>query len=273
MESLTSLFMYIPGIIIFLVGSGQVRQWLRRKRADYCVEGSVLSCKHIVKKDKKNREIYNYYHVVVEYTDPQTKHTQQHTVKSLSEYAIGQPVRMHRYKGGTELEIDKSDGESLFHPWVVMLSGAFLILLVLEENQGREIQAMLCLAIVMTAAGANLIMNYVSLKRADLQSLDAAIIDIYIRQISKETKILRGSKYTYYPIVKYEINGKENIRLCKTNSSGENTFKVGEHMRLYYNRYTGTVQENHARKSAAAAGILLALLGILIGASILTTLI
>ena len=75
MADLSKLFMYIPGIILFLVGSGQVKDWLYMRRMGSCVEAGVTNCKHVVKKDKKDREIYNYYDVTVEYRNPQTSGT------------------------------------------------------------------------------------------------------------------------------------------------------------------------------------------------------
>lgn len=273
MTEISQLFMYIPGIIIFLVGSGQVRRWLRMRRSDSCIAASVISCKHVVKKDKKDREIYNYYDVVVEYKNPQTKHQERLAVKSPTEYAVAQQVRMYKEKGSDKPVLAEYADEFLFHPWVTMIGGALLIILALEENRGKEIQAMLCLAIVFAGAGVNLIVDYVLLKKRKLQTIDAVIADIYVRQISKETKILKGAKYTYYPIVRYELNGKENIRRCNINSSGQNTFKTGESMKLYYDAQAQTVLEKHARAGVAAVGVFLVLIGILAGASILSVIV
>lgn len=270
MTDISQLFMYIPGIIIFLVGSGQVRRWLKLHRADSCIDADVIACKHVVKKDKKDRETYNYYDVTVSYRNPQTKHQERLAVKSPTEYAVGQPVRLFRDKRSEKPVLLEWQEEFLFHPWVMMIGGALLIVLALEENKGNEIAAMICLSLVFLGAGVNLIVNYVSLKRRNLQAVEARITDIYTRQISKETKILKGSKFTYYPIVRYELDGKENIRRCNINSSGANTFKVGETMTLYYDPQSRTVLEKHARIGALAAGIFLVFIGVLSGASILS---
>lgn len=270
MTDLSKLFMYIPGIIIFLVGSGQVRNWLRMRRSDSCIDAGVISCKHVVKKDKKDRETYNYYDVTVEYRNPKTSHLERLAVKSPTEYAAAQQVRLMKPKGGEKPVLAEYKEEFLFHPWTVMIGGALLILLALEENKGKEIPAMICLALILIGAGVNLTVDYILLKKRGLQPLDAVITDIYTRQISRETKILKGAKYTYYPIVRYELNGRENIRRCNINSSGQNTFQAGEHLQLYYDPRTQTVLERHARAGAAAVGILLVLIGILAGASILS---
>lgn len=270
MTDISQLLMYIPGIILFLVGSGQVRRWMKKRRADAWIDAEVLSCKHVVKKDKKDREIYNYYDVTVEYQNPQTKHQERLAVKSPTEYAPAQQVKMYKEKGGDRPILEECKDEFLFHPWVTMIGGALLIILALEENRGREVQAMLCLSLILIGAGANLIADYVSLKRRKLQVIDAEITGIYTRQISKETKILKGAKYTYYPIVRYERNGRENIRRCNINSGGQNTFKKGDSMKLYYDPQSKAVLEKGARAGAAAAGAVLMLLGVLTGASILS---
>lgn len=270
MTDFSQLFLYIPGIIIFLVGSGQVRRWLHIHRSGHCVDVSVVSCSHVVKKDKKDREVYNYYNVTVEYVNPGTKHTERQAIKSPTEFAVGQQIRMFRDKDSEKNALTEAEGEFLFHPWVMMIGGALLIVLALMENQGREIEAMLCLAVVLAGAGADLLVNYVSLKRRGLQEIDAVITDIYTRQISKESKILKGSKYTYYPIVRYELNGRQNIRRCNINSSGPNTFKKGDSMKLWYDPQTHAVLEKHARAGMAAAGVILVVIGLLAGASILS---
>ncbi len=273
MADLSKLFMYIPGIILFLVGSGQVKDWLYMRRMGSCVEAGVTNCKHVVKKDKKDREIYNYYDVTVEYRNPQTGHQERLALKSPTEYAQGQQVRMLMAKGGEKPVLMEYRDEFLFHPWVTMVGGALLLLLALEQNQGNEIGAMICLSLLLIGAGGNLVTDYVLLKRRNLQPVEAVITGIYTRQISKETKILKGAKYTYYPVVKYELNKKENIRRCNINSSGQNTFQAGEKMKLYCDPNSGAVLEKHARAGAAVVGILLLLIGLLAGASILSVVI
>ena len=54
----SKLLLYIPGVIIFLVGSGLVRDWLRMRRSDLTSLADVVSCTHVVKKDKKDRDIF-----------------------------------------------------------------------------------------------------------------------------------------------------------------------------------------------------------------------
>ena len=72
MDAFSGFLLYIPGIIIFLVGSGQIRQWLGLHSGGMTFEGTVISCKQVVKKDKKDREIYNYYDLLVELVNPKT---------------------------------------------------------------------------------------------------------------------------------------------------------------------------------------------------------
>ena len=273
MTDISQLFMYIPGIIIFLVGSGQVRRWLRMRQAEALVEAEVISCKSVIKKDKKGREIYHYYDVTVEYKNSTTKHWERLVIKSPTEYATAQRVRMYRPKGELQPVLAECEDEFLFHPWVMMIGGALLLVLVLEQNRGREIPAMICLTIIFLGAGINLLIDYISLKKRNLLMLEADIIDIYKRQISKETKILKGEKYTYYPVVQYELDGKRAIRRCNINSNGANTFRVGERMKLYYDPKQQLVLEKNARIGAALVGMALVFIGILAGASILSVII
>ena len=189
---------YIPGIIIFLVGSSQVREWL-----------------------KKRNDGFN--------TD-----------------------------------------EMLFHPLTMMIVGALLILLALFESQKKEVEAMICLTLIFIGSGISLLYKYFSLKKKNLKPVEAEIIDIHKRQLAKETRILVAAKFTYYPIVKYEINGRECKRMCNINSSSEKTFKIGDKMSLYYEPATGAVLEKHAHPAMIISGTILFAIGALAGLSILS---
>lgn len=270
MTDISQLFLYIPGIIIFLVGSGQVRRWMRMRRQGACADGTVISCNHIVKKDKKDQDIYNYYDVLIEYTDQKSKHQVRQNLKSPSEYAVGQDVRIFWGTESGKPELTEAEEEQLFNPWVMMCGGALLILLALFQNQGHQIRAMICLSAVLIGAGASMLWNFISLKRRNLTELPGEIVEVFSRQISRGTKILRGDRFTYYPVVKYELNGKENIRRCNINSSSANTFKTGESFPLFYDEDKKTVIEKNARISIAVLGAASLIAGILAGLSILS---
>ncbi len=272
MPELSQLLLYIPGAVIFLVGSGQTRSWLRSLRGKGRTDGVILSSEHVQKKDAKERDVFNFYNVTVEYVEPETHHTVRQAFKSQTDYALGQPVYVYRDARGRTAVTEKVD-ESVFHPILLMIGGALLILLALWQNQGNQAAAMGCLAAVLAGAGVAFIWNYIKLKKMGLLPVEGEIIEVFKRQISKESKILKGNRFTYYPIVRYELNGKENIRRCLINSSGEKSFKVGEPMMLYYDEKTGAVREKNAKIAVLIAGIVLLAIGLLAGLSILSVLI
>ena len=269
MTEFSKLFLYVPGVFIFLIGSGRVRSWLHMLRQGGSSQGKVLSCNHIVKKDKKNREVYNFYDVLVEVTDPGSGHKMKKNIKSPTEYAVSQPVRVTEDAAGKPVLADAEE-EALFHPVVTMLGGALLILLALAQNQGKEIQAMACLSILMAGAGAALLYRFTSLKKRNYQKIEAEITGTYTRQISKETKIIRGSRFTYYPIVKYTWNGQEYLRRCHVNASSEKTFQTGDKLALFVDPASGIVREGRENPAMIVGGAVLLVCGVLAGASILS---
>jgi hypothetical protein len=264
---LGQLFLYIPGIVIFLIGSNAIRIQHRIKRLGACTESSVVSCTHVVKKDKQERTVMNYYNVVVEY--PEGGRQTRKTVRSPNEYSVGQQVKLFRNDRG-EYTLLQEENQSCFGPWPTAIGGALLILMALMQNKDNELGAMACLAIVLAGAGAILIHTYTTLKKRDLEPLDGEIIDVFKRQISKETKILRDSKFTYYPIVSYLLDGKKNIRRCSINSSREQDFKVGDRLTLYFDRSKGQVLEQHAKLSFLIWGVALLAVGLLAGVSMIS---
>ncbi|MBO6138156.1 MAG: hypothetical protein J6O71_06040 [Lachnospiraceae bacterium] len=269
MEYFSQLLLYLPGIVIFLVGSGKVRQYMRVHKKGACAEAGVVRCEHVVKKDKADREVYNYYNVFVEFVNPQNHHKVSRSVKSPVEYVKGQRVMLY-LDGSEDSRLTQAVDESLFNPWVLMIIGALLIVLALEENRGNEVPAMLCLSAVLLVVGGSMIVNYALLKRKGLQRLDSKIVDVYKRQISKGTKIIKADKFTYYPIVRYELDGRENMRMCNINSGNANSFKTGDTMPLYLDPATGYVMEKRESPVVLIAGIVIFCIGILAALSILS---
>lgn len=273
MTELSSLLLYVPGIVIFLVGSGQVHKWLSIRRAvrnKKVFDGNVLSAEHIVKKDKKGNTTFDFYNITVEFTNA-SGHKERHAVKSPSQYAVGQQLYvMLENNGKPGYTILENDQSFVFSPWVVMIIGALCILLALWQNQGKEVYAMAALSAIFVVAGGTLIWDYVSMKRRNLSVLNGEIVDVYTRQISRGTKIIKSDKFTYYPIVKYVLDGKENIRKCNLNSGNIQSFKVGDPYMLYLDETNGTVVERKANAFVMAAGVLSLVLGIMAGASILS---
>ncbi len=269
----SKLLLYVPGIVIFLVGSAQTRSWLRYRKPGSSDSGTVVRCTHIVKKDKKGRIQYDYYDVLTEYTDQTTGHSRRKIYKSPNEYAEGQQVRIIHGTGADKTYLTEKEDEFVLHPLAMLLGGALLILLALEENRGNEVAAMAYLTAVLIGGGASLLARFISLKKKQLVPLEAEIIRTWSRQISKETKILKGSKFTYYPIVKYSVDGKESIRRCNVNASQESAFKEGETLTLYLDPQTKAVYEKNANIAYAVFGCLLLAAGILAGLSIFSVIV
>jgi hypothetical protein len=269
MASFSELLIYLPGAVVFLVGSGQTRSWIRQLRGTDKADGVVTACEHVVKKDKKDRDVFNYYDVTVAYNDPKTGKPVKQDFKSPTEYALKQPVKVYKGSDGKMIISEKVD-EDIFHPLAMMLLGALLILLALWQNQGNVVAAMGALSASLILVGAVMIGNYIKLKRMNLQPIEAEITGTYTRQLSKSSKILKSDRFTYYPIVKYEIDGKLNYRRCLINSSNEKNFKKGETLTLYYEPATGAVREKKANPLILAGGILFFLVGLAAGLSILS---
>ena len=264
METISAYFVYIPGIIIFLVGSAQVRQWLFGRKNT--VSALVKKCRRIVKKDQKDRDVFNYFEITAQSASGETV-----SAKSPTEYAENQEVQILRGKNAQNVIAEKT--ERIFHPLAVMTGGALLILLALAENRGNPKAAMVYLCTIMLGAGFALLFHFIDLKKRNLSPISAKIIDIYARQLSKETKIICGSRFSYYPVVEFLLDGKKNIRRLIVNSSRKDSFKQGASIMLYYDAQEKTVLEHKAEPAALIAGIALLAAGLLSAASLLSVLI
>ena len=269
MDALTKLFLYIPGIVVFLAASGQVRTWLAMRRGGM-LNAAVVKCSHVIKKDSQGRETYNFYDVLIEYRNPDNGHTERTALKSPTEYGVGQLVKLLRDKNTGKFELADTKEESAIHPLVMLVGGALLIVLALEQNQGHEIAASAILGVLFLGAGLSLFLNYVMLKRKHLIPVTATVTDIYTRQLTKKSRFLKSDTFTHYPIVKYELDGVESIRRCNVNATSEKGFKVGETLMLYYDPASMNLLEKRAKVSNCVWGILLSAVGILVCVSVIS---
>ena len=272
MSDFSQLLMYIPGIVIFLVASGQVREYLRINKPGATRKGTIKASKHVTKNDKYGRQVFDYFETTVESVDPKTNKKEKSTVKSPVEYPVNQEVDLYFDKATGEPVLMNGINEWIFHPWMGMIGGALLILLALFQTQGKEIYAMLCLSLILIGVGVSMISNYIFLKKKDLQPVTSEITGIYERQISKQGKFSGGAKYTYYPIVKYEINGNEALRRCNVNSSREDSFKIGDTIKLYYSPSEAGVREKGPNLAVLVIGILSLICGLFAVISIISVL-
>ena len=270
MADFSQILSYIPGAVIFLVASGQVRESRRLIRSDLSRNAEVKSAKRVTKNDKYGRVVYDYYEITAESENPSTGKKERHTVKSPVGYEPKQKVTMYFDKVSGEALLGEEIREYLFHPWAGMLFGALLILMALFQNQGKEVLAMTCLALLLTGAGLCMILNYVSLKKKNLETVSAEIVEIYERQISKPGRFSGSGRFTYYPIVRYEKDGVSTLRRCNVNSSRKESFRIGDNVKLYYSPSEDGIREKHANPIILAAGILCVACGILAGLSILS---
>ena len=184
MGDFSKYLMYIPGIVIFLVASGQVRNRAALKRKGALKTGTVRGTEHVKKNDRYGRPTFDYYDTEVELPADGSSRKQTVKVSAPVEYRKGQPLTL--FFGDTKgTPTVATIQESLFSPWLSMVGGALLILLALFQIQEKQIPAMACLAAVMLGAGAGMIANCVYLRKKGLQPVDAKVIDIYKRLINR----------------------------------------------------------------------------------------
>ena len=143
MATFSELFLYIPGAVVFLVGSGQTRSWIRQLRSTGKAEGIVLSCEHVKKKDKKDRDVYNYYNVTVKYTDAESGKSVQQTFKSPTEYAIKQPVKVFQGSDGKTMYLYPGISRQSKDQEKRMVAQMENIIAKSEKRQGEKLEEIL----------------------------------------------------------------------------------------------------------------------------------
>ena len=253
----SQLFLYIPGVVLFIYGTGVFRKTHIKKSEFF--SGKVTKCKFHDKKVKGDKVTEPYYEVFAEFDNGKYVEKVSNTLKN--EYIVGQQVLVCKTPNGSVIADHKDD--YLFNPIATTLGGVILILLAFFQNEGNTGFAMISLSAFLLGSGILLIYRYFMRTKRDLVTIKATVVDVYKRQISKKTKILKGEKFTYYPIVEYELNGQKCMRKCSENASSSKEYKVGNDFVLYFDKNSGAIYEDKIKTTLLIIGVLLTVIGAL----------
>ncbi len=267
MESLSKLLIYIPGILIFLVGSRETAAWLKSFLFGKRISAKVSCVNHVRKKYKAGRNQYNYYNAVLEYKVPNSSRLLKTEMKVPFEPAVGQVIKLSVDREGKNAVFSKNPNTSNIHPAAMTVIGALMLITALEANNGNEVAAAFCIGGMLAAAGISAAVHNIRLKNKKLTAVTGTIVDVFERQISKESKLIKEAKVTHYPIVSFTFDQQEIVFRPEVNSEKETDFKTGDDFLLYYDSKDNEIYEKPAKAAWIAAGILLLILGIVIIAS------
>lgn len=255
--TIESVFLVVIGAVIFVVGTTALRKQIRIKMGKLLKEAKIINISHVTKKDDEGYLIQNYYDIKVEFEDKGK--TLQKTLKCIDQYEKGDTVKIIKdIERGGQYRVYGNDKAPVFGPWILILCGILVICMPFVQLKFGDGYMSMLLAIFLMLIGLGLVLAYIKAKSRDLEEITAEIADILKWQSGQKKKWTNPS-ISYYPIIKYKLNGKEKIMRSRYNSSSVASYKVGKQLVLYKDKNTGDILERGARKSMLIIGIFLIL--------------
>lgn len=234
------IFIVLIGVAVFVMGTSNIRACLRLRRKDAVITGKVLSSRLVEKRNSQGKLIQHYYELTLSCRE--NNKTSQQKLNSTREYEKNDEIRLIRNSG--KLTPLNTGAVSAGMGFIIAIEGMLLAVFpVVYQNRGEK-QGYIVLALLFLVGGFIALAGYLGKKKKNLTEISGEITDILCYQT--EEKKLSKSVESYYPLIRYEVDGKERLLLSSYNSSRETTYKKGAEITLYYDSDTQEIFEKKA---------------------------
>ena len=240
--SIQNIFLVLLGAVIFVVGTTNIRAYLRRRRPENMLRGKVLSSKQTVKRDKEDRLIQHYYELVVQCSGGGKTFNEK--VNSTMEYGKGDKI------------VPSSGGGMTFGTALaITLAGmGIAVFPVVYQNNGEK-EGSFVLVLLLILAGVISASSFLKDRRKKFRELSGEIVDILYYRRGDNKKFSRPVE-SYYPLIKCTVGEKEKIFLSAYNSSTKGTYKTGTKIKLFYDEEQGNIVEKKASPALMGLAVL-----------------
>lgn len=239
--SIQSIFLILLGAAVFVVGTTNIRAYLRMRRPENTLRGKVLSSRLVEKRDKEDRLIQHYYELMVQCSG--AGKTFNEKVNSTMEYGKGDEIKLVR--SGGKIVLSSGAGVTFGTALAITLAGmGIAVFPVVYQNNGEK-EGSFVLVLLLILAGVISASSFLKDRRKQLRELSGEIVDIlYYRR--GDNKKFSKSVESYYPLIKCSVGEKEKIFLSAYNSSTKGTYKTGTKIKLFYDEEQGNIVEKKA---------------------------
>lgn len=259
--SIQTVFIVLLGAAVFVIGTTNIRAYLRLRRPGAVRKGKVLSSRLVEKRDKENRLIQHYYELMVQCSGGGK--TSNEKISSTMEYEKGDEIEL--IQNGARMVPFSGRTVTFGMALAITLAGMGLAVFpVVYQNTGEK-EGSVVLVLLLILAGGIACSSFLRERRKNLVELEGEIKDIlYYR--TGENKRFSKPVESYYPLIRCVIHEKEKIFLSAYNSSTKGTYKIGGRVKLFYDEEGKNIVEKKASPILMVLAVvfwLLALTGIL----------
>ncbi len=249
--SIQNIFLVLLGAVVFVVGTTNIRAYLRRRRPENMLRGKVLSSKQTVKRDKEDRLIQHYYELVVQCSGGGKTFNEK--VNSTMEYGKGDEIKLVR--SGDKIVPSSGGGMTFGTALAITLAGmGIAVFPVVYQNNGEK-EGSFVLVLLLILAGVISASSFLKDRRKKFRELSGEIVDILYYRRGDNKKFSRPVE-SYYPLIKCTVGEKEKIFLSAYNSSTKGTYKTGTKIKLFYDEEQGNIVEKKASPALMGLAVL-----------------
>lgn len=258
--NIQTVFLALLGVVVFVIGTTNIRAYLRQNRPGNILDGKVLSAKLVEKRDKEERLIQHYYELMVQCTGGGKTFNEK--IKSTTQYEKGDTVKL--LKNGDKVALFSEKAVTFGTALAITLAGMGLAVFPVVYLRNGERDGSIVLVLLLILAGVVAFSSFMQDRRKNLVSLQGEIIDILYYRRGENKKFTKPTE-SYYPLIRCTIHEQEKVFLSAYNSSTKGTYRTGAKRKLFYDEEQGRIVERKASPVLvvlAALFWLMALVGI-----------
>lgn len=259
--SIQTVFLVLLGAAVFVVGTTNIRAYLRLQKPGNILSGRVLSSRLVQKRDKEERLIQHYYELMVQCSGGGKNCNEK--INSTMEYEKGDEIKL--VKNGDKTVLFSGKSITFGMALAITLAGMGIAVFPVVYQRTGEKAGSVILVLLLLLGGVVTLTSFVKDRKKSLVGIEGEIIDVLYYRTGENKKLSRPVE-SYYPLIRCSIHEKEKVFLSAYNSSTKGTYKVGAKVKLFYDEEQGTIVEKKASPVLAAAGgvfLLLALVGLI----------
>ncbi len=259
--SIQSIFLVLIGAAVFVIGTTNIRAYLRMQKPGNILKGKVLSVRPVEKRDKEERLIQHYYELMVQCSGGGKTFNEK--INSTMEYEKGDEVKLT--KNGSKVVLFSGRTVTFGMALAITLVGMGVAVFPIVYQNNGEKEGSVILVILLILAGVISCASFMKDRRKNLTAIDGEIVDILYYRIGDNKKFSKPVE-SYYPLIRCRIGEKERTFLSAYNSSTKGTYKAGTKCRLFYDGEKEEIVEKKASPVLMVLAVsfwLLALVGLI----------
>ena len=249
--SIQTIFLVLLGAAVFVIGTTNIRAYLRLQKPENILNGKVLSVKPVEKRDNEGRLIQHYYELMVQCAGGGKTFNEK--MESTMEYEKGDEIKLVR--NGSKVVPFSDRGVTFGMALAITLAGMGLAVFPIVYQNNGEKEGSLVLVLLLILAGVISCSAFIKDRKKNLLAVEGEITDVLYYRRGENKKFSKPAE-SYYPLIRCSIRGKEKTFLSAYNSSTKGTYKTGAKVKLFYDEEAGCIVEKKASPALLVMAVL-----------------